>query len=140
MLLSLITAGYYRALPYRSSKLKSQVKGASNTLIEQFIGQGYSEDEAIAKTSAIFDDDITPTINYLADRANLYSIKPILLLDLAQISSDGSGSKIWAGVGGGVQMTVVNARFETGYMQTIAPSTDASNGNFFLRFLFQDFF
>jgi hypothetical protein len=123
-----------------SSKLKSQVKGASNTLIEQFIGQGYSEDEAIAKTSAIFDNDITPTINYLADRANLYSIKPILLFDLAQISSDGLGSKIWAGVGGGVQMNVVNARLETGYMQTIAPATDSSNGNFFLRFTFQDFF
>ncbi len=122
-----------------SSKLKSQVKGASNTLIEQFIEQGYSEDEAIAKTSAIFDNDITPTINYLADRANLYSIKPILLFDVAQISSDGLGSKIWAGVGGGVQLNVVNARLETGYMQTIAPATDSSNGNFFLRFLFQDF-
>jgi hypothetical protein len=123
-----------------SSKLKSQVKGASNTLIEQFIGQGYSEDEAIAKTGAIFDDDITPTINYLADRANIYSIKPILLFDVAQISGSDGGSKIWAGVGGGVQMNVVNARLETGYMQTISPATDSSNGNFFLRFLFQDFF
>jgi hypothetical protein len=62
------------------------------------------------------------------------------LFDVAQISSDGLGSKIWAGVGGGVQMNVVNARLETGYMQTIAPATDSSNGNFFLRFTFQDFF
>jgi hypothetical protein len=122
------------------SKLKSQVKGASNTLIEQFIGQGDSEDEAIAKTRAIFDDDITPTVNYLADRANIYSIKPILLFDVAQISGSDGGSKVWAGVGGGVQMNIVNGRLETGYMQTIAPATDSSNGNFFLRFLFQDFF
>jgi hypothetical protein len=124
-----------------SSKLKSQVKGASNTLIEQFIGKGDSEAEAIAKTKAIFDNDITPTINYLADRANLYSIKPILLVDVAQIGgSDSLGSKILAGVGGGVQMNIVNGRLETGYMQTIAPATDSSNGNFFLRFTFQDFF
>jgi hypothetical protein len=123
-----------------SSKLKSQVKGASNTLIEQFISHGYSEKEAIAKTNAIFENDITPTINYLADRANLYSIKPILLFDVAQISGNDGGSKVWAGVGGGVQMNIVNARLETGYMQTIAPAADTSNGNFFLRFVFQNFF
>ncbi len=69
------------------------------------------------------------------------SIKPILLFDLAQISGgDGLGIQVWAGVGGGIQVNVVNARLETGYMQTIAPASDSSTGNFFRRFLFQDFF
>jgi hypothetical protein len=121
------------------SRIKGQFNGASNTLIEKFIKEGDSEDEAIAKTRALFDNEITPTINYLTDRANIYSVKPILLLDVAQISSDILGSKIWAGIGGGLQLNVVNGRLETGYMQTITPA-DSSNGNFFLRFTFQDFF
>ena len=37
------------------------------------------------------------------------------MLDVVQIAGDGVGSKIWAGVGGGVQMNIVNAKFETGY-------------------------
>lgn len=65
----------------------------------------------------------------------------MLLFDVAQISgSDGLGSTVWAAVGGGIQVNIVNGRLETGYMQTVAPASDASIGNFFLRFVFQDFF
>lgn len=109
---------------------------------DDLIKKGYPNNrETNARARRVFDNEVTPTINYLVDRASLYSIKPILLFDVAQIGgNDGLGSKIWAGVGGGVQMNIVNARLETGYMQTIAPATDTSNGNFFLRFTFQDFF
>jgi hypothetical protein len=116
-------------------------KSSIGEMKKNLINRGYPDNEETAAKAAInFDNEITPTINYLTDRANLYSIKPILLFDLAQISGNDGGSKVWAGVGGGVQMNVVNGRLETGYMQTIAPATDSSNGNFFLRFLFQDFF
>jgi hypothetical protein len=63
------------------------------------------------------------------------------MLDVTQIGdSDGLVSTIWAGLGGELQMNIVNAKFEIGYMQTIAPLTDSSVGNFSLRFVFQDFF
>lgn len=127
------------ALVKRSTSvaMQSSLKAIEGDLIRR----GYPKNEETkARARRVFENEITPTINYLTDRANLYSIKPILLFDVAQISNDGLGSKIWAGVGGGVQMNVVNARLETGYMQTIAPAADASNGNFFLRFTFQDFF
>lgn len=109
---------------------------------KDLIGRGYPNNKEIkAMAKQIFDREITPAINYLIDRANLYSIKPMLMLDdVAQIPGDEVGSKIWAGVGGGVQINIVKAKFETGYMQTLAPSTDSSIGNFFLRFVFKDFF
>jgi hypothetical protein len=133
-------------VPILLSVLVKQVAVAGmNTSIrainKDLIGRGYpNNEETKAMAKQIFDREITPAINYLTDRANLYSIKPMLMLDLAQIAGDGVGSKIWAGVGGGVQINIVNAKFETGYMQTIAPSTDSTIGNFFLRFVFQDFF
>ena len=75
------------------------------------------------------------------DKANLFSVKPMLLVDVAQISgSDSLGSTVWAAVGGGIQVNVVNGRLEAGYMQTVAPAADTSVGNFFLRLVFQDFF
>jgi Omp85 superfamily domain len=115
---------------------------ASIQAIERdLIKRGYPKNkETTAMARKVFDNEIIPSINYLTDRANLYSIKPILLFDVAQISGSDGGSNVWAGIGGGVQINVVNGRLETGYMQTIAPATDSSNGSFFLRFLFQDFF
>jgi Omp85 superfamily domain len=109
---------------------------------QDLIRRGYPDNEATTTIARkVFDNDIVPTINYLFDRANLYSVKPMLLFDVAQLSGgDGLGSNTRAAVGGGLQLNIVNGRLETGYLHTIAPATDSSNGNFFLRFLFQDFF
>lgn len=125
------------------SALKGQVRSAQNGIIEDLVeNQGYpdnEETEAIAER--IVNRDIAPTVNYLADRANIYAIKPMLLFDVAQISgNNGLGSRTWAAMGAGIQVNVVTGRLETGYMQTITPASDSSNGNFFLRIVFQDFF
>jgi hypothetical protein len=130
-------------LPELVKRVTNAGLNSSVGAIEQdLIRRGYPKNpETRRMARKVFENEVAPSINYLVDRANLYSVKPILLFDLAQISGgDGLGSKVWAGVGGGIQVNVVNARLETGYMQTIAPATDSSTGNFFLRFLFQDFF
>ena len=122
--------------------IKGQVQGGQQVMIDDLVGnQGYSEAEAEAITDRLFKNEINPTINYLVDKANLFSVKPMLLVDVAQISgSDSLGSTVWAAVGGGIQVNVVNGRLEAGYMQTVAPAADTSVGNFFLRLVFQDFF
>ena len=117
---------------------KDTIKAIKNDLIKR----GYPDNEDTTTIARkIYDDEIIPTINYVTDRANLYSIKPMLLFDVAQISGDnGLGSTLWAAVGGGIQINIVNGRLEAGYMQTIAPASDSSIGNFFLRLVFQDLF
>ncbi|MCA6517608.1 MAG: hypothetical protein IM556_02980 [Pseudanabaena sp. M110S1SP2A07QC] len=125
------------------SALKGQIRAVQNSIFVDLVdNQGYPENEETeALAQRIVNREIAPTINYLTDRANLYSVKPMLLFDVAQISgNDGLGSRTWAAVGGGIQVNVVNGRLEMGYMQTVAPASDSSIGNFFLRLVFQDFF
>ena len=120
---------------------KSVIEGSLITFSDRFINQGYSEKDADMMADQIVNNEIAPMINYITNRANLYSVKPMLLFDLAQISGDnGLGSTLWAAVGGGIQVNIVNGRLEAGYMQTIAPASDSSIGNFFLRLVFQDLF
>jgi hypothetical protein len=109
---------------------------------KDLIKRGYPDNEkTAAMASNFFDNEVIPTIHYVTDRANLYSIKPMLLFDVAQISgNNGLGSNIWAALGAGIQVNIVNGRLETGYMQTIAPASNSSIGNFFLRFVFQNLF
>jgi hypothetical protein len=46
---------------------------------KDLIGRGYpNNEETKAMARQIFDRKITPTTNYLTDRANIYSIKPIV--------------------------------------------------------------
>ena len=79
-------------------------------------------------------------ITYVTDRANILSIKPLLLFDLAQLHQLGLQNKTWTSAGAGIQLSVVIARLEIGYMHTISPKSDSKKGNFFLRFVFQNFF
>jgi hypothetical protein len=62
------------------------------------------------------------------------------MADVAGIDTPGTGSRTLAGLGGGIQFTVVTARFEAGYMRTINPSAGDNRGNFFLRLTFQNLF
>jgi hypothetical protein len=120
--------------------IKGAVKMAKETIIVDLIDKrGFPENEETeAIAERIVNRDIAPAVDYLADRANLYAIKPMLLFDVAQISGS-SGSKLWTAAGAGVQVNIVNGRFETGYMQTISPASDSGTGNFFVRLLFENF-
>jgi hypothetical protein len=125
--------------------LKKQVnsKGTRKFFYNYLIEHGFSQANADAEVRKTFDRELIPVTNYLVDQANLYSIRPLLLVDVAGLGSASPDLQaVWTGVGGGLQFSLVNAVVEFGYLQTVAPSKDASRGNFFARFRFGelDFF
>ena len=101
--------------------------------------QGLSADEAARKAKSIL-QEVTPAARFIIDEANLYSIKPLLMLDAAGLSGEGASSETWLAVGGGVQLTVVTAKFEAGYMRTVSGPTFGQQGNAFVRLVFQNLF
>jgi hypothetical protein len=109
----------------------------ANDLVQS---SGLSDEEADIKAQAIVDKDINPTLRYLARRANVYSVKPIVFFDLAQMNRRNSGDETWGAAGAGLQLNIVNAKLDLGYMQTLFPSADKSKGNFLMRFTVQNFY
>lgn len=123
------------------SAVKAQVKTAQSFIADDLaLNGGLSDDAADSTAAAIVNKDIRPTIDYLADRANIYSVKPIVFFDLGEINKRNADNKIWAATGVGLQINIVNARFNIGYLQTLFPKVDASKGNFLLQFSVQNFY
>jgi hypothetical protein len=120
--------------------LKRSVSSAKNPLVSILERRGLSPEEAAAQADTIF-DEITPAVDYIADQANLYAIKPLLMLDVAGLMGTGSREEpVWLAFGGGVQLTVVTARFEAGYMHTLTGPVHDERGAFFFRLVFQNLF
>ena len=131
--------------PRRSTladKLKGAVNFSKSWIIQDMIDrQGFPDnDQTVSMAEKIVAKDIRPTVNYLADRANVYAFKPLLFFDLANIGAHQLKNQTWGALGTGVQINVVNARLETGYVHTLFPSYDAGKGNFILRFTLQNFY
>jgi hypothetical protein len=101
--------------------------------------QGLSAAEAAEKAKRIL-QEVTPATRFIIDDANIYSIKPLLMMDAAGLSGQGGSSETWLAVGGGVQLTVVTAKFEAGYMHTLSGPTFGQKGNAFVRLVFQNLF
>jgi len=102
-------------------------------------GQGLSATEAARQAKQIL-GEVTPAARFIINDANLYSIKPLLMVDAAGMSGQGGSSETWLAVGGGVQLTVVTAKFEAGYMRTLSGPTFGQEGNAFVRLVFQNLF
>jgi hypothetical protein len=87
---------------------------------------------------------VIPAVNNLVDNVNIFSVRPFVAVDIAQlgatISSYGFAKSTYVGVGGGLQANLVGTSLEMGYMQSVAPSSSYSEGNFFLRFVLKDLF
>jgi hypothetical protein len=101
--------------------------------------QGLNATDAAEKAKRIL-QEVTPAARFIIDDANLYSIKPLLMMDAAGLSGQGGSSETWLAVGGGVQLTVVVAKFEAGYMHTLSGPTFGQKGNAFVRLVFQNLF
>jgi hypothetical protein len=99
-----------------------------------------SEAQAEAEARRIIAKDIRPPVEYLADQANIYSVKPVIFFDIAQMKHQQLGLKTWMGVGGGLQFNIVIACLEVGYMETFASDEDNGKGNFIVRFKLQNFY
>lgn len=112
----------------------------TNMLAATLKKEGMSAGEAEKKAEKIL-DEVRPATHFIIDNANLYSIKPLLMFDAAGMTGRGGNSgETWLAAGGGVQVTVVVAKFEFGYMHTLSGPTSGNRGNVFGRLVFQNLF
>jgi hypothetical protein len=120
--------------------LKAQVD--NNQLLKQVLmRQGLSERAAAAEQERVM-KSIRPAVHFLADQANLWSVKPVVFFDYAhtysQPQANPNGS--WPAAGGGVQLTIVIAQLQAGYIHSIMDGSGPSPGNFIFRLTFQNLF
>jgi len=120
--------------------LKSQGSCAKNTLALNYKMQGLSASDAATKAAKDL-SGVNSILEFLADRANLISVKPLLMFDAAGIYRSGIPDEHPRyGIGGGVQLTVVIARVEVGYMAGLHRFPTDPPGNFIMRLVFQNLF
>jgi len=102
--------------------------------------EGMSADDAEKRAGEIL-GEIRPATRFIIDDANVYSVKPLLMFDAAGITDRGiSSGETWLAAGGGVEVTIVIAKLQVGYMRTISGPTFGSRGNVFVRLVFQNLF
>jgi hypothetical protein len=101
---------------------------------------GLSEEEADKKAAKIF-GEIRPGVKYLTNHAKLYALKPLLMFDAARLARFGTGGyQTRYAVGGGLQLTVVVAKFEGGYLRTLNSVPGDQRGTVLFRLVFQNLF
>jgi hypothetical protein len=120
--------------------LKTQVAQGERLLRSSLTRQGIAPDDAAAQARATW-KEIQPVADFIADQANLFSVKPLLMLDVAQISGAADGnSRVRVAIGGGLQLTIVVARLEIGYLYAAQRAPGDDRGNVFVRLTFQNLF
>jgi hypothetical protein len=89
----------------------------------------------------LFAQEILPVTDFIADHANIVSVKPLVMFDAAHVGLSGSfDNRTRYGVGGGLQVDVVLARFEFGYLTGINRATGDVSGHFTGRLIMRRFF
>jgi len=112
----------------------------TNMLTAALKKEGMSPGEAEKKAVGIL-DEVRPATYFIIEQANLFSIKPLLMFDAAGMTRSGDRTRnTWLAAGGGVQVTIVIAKFEFGYMYTLSGPTFGNRGNVFGRLVFQNLF
>ncbi len=126
-----------------STTLRGLVDFGVNTgeaaLSSSFEDEGLSSDEADAKAAKVF-SQIKPGIKYLTYYAKIYSLKPLVMFDAARMTRNESDSQSRYSVGGGVELTVVIAKFQAGYMHAINRFEGEKRGNLVFRLVFTNLF
>jgi len=110
-----------------------------NMLAATLKAEGMSDAEANAKAWRLL-AEVRPATQFIINNANLYAIKPLLMVDVAGMTGSSSASTTWLAAGGGVQLTIVIAKFEAGYMHTFSGPTFGNRGNVFVRLVFENLF
>ncbi|MDQ6859860.1 MAG: hypothetical protein M3032_01705, partial [Verrucomicrobiota bacterium] len=114
--------------------LKNKASDSIAFYATELEAEGVPPDEALARAQSMY-GEVRPAIEYIADRANAYALKPLLMCDVAGEEDE----RVQAAVGGGLQLTIVTAKMELGYMQTVAGANSGA-GNFFARIVFENIF
>ncbi|MDB5802675.1 MAG: hypothetical protein JWL63_3614 [Rhodocyclales bacterium] len=120
--------------------MNSQVDVSGPAFMERtLMSQGVPGADAHAQAQKAF-AEVGPAAHFVINDANIFAIRPLLMVDAAGLSSDQASAR-WLAIGAGVSVTVVTARFEAGYMQTIAaPSSEKKSGALFARLVFENIF
>lgn len=118
--------------------IKNQAKSGQTILRKIYEKQGVPQ--AADKARREF-KSINSALNFLVDQANIYSLKPLFMFDAARINGAGDfDGRTRYGVGGGLQLTLVVAKFEAGYIHTVRRTLGDDRGNFVMRLFFQNLF
>ncbi|MFB3825496.1 MAG: hypothetical protein ACE15B_01960 [Bryobacteraceae bacterium] len=111
------------------------VNSAENVLAAHYRMRGGMTEAEAARQAARDIASIRGPVTYLANYANIFAVKPLIMMDAARA---GPGTRCAAG--GGIQVIVVTARFEAGYVRTLNRAAGESRGNLVLRLVFQNIF
>ncbi len=120
--------------------LKGQVDLGKAFLAKRYRQQGLSSAEADAAATRDL-ASARPVVEFVADHANLYSVKPLIMYDFVRADHGVFGTSTASSVGGGLELTLVVAKFRIGYAQTIANGfSQRRPGNVVLGLRFTNFF
>jgi len=116
------------------------VDSAVEALSETLQSEGLSKEEADKKAEKMF-KQIRPGINYLADYAKVFALKPLVMFDAARQTRQGTlNAQTRYAFGGGLQLTIVVAKFEIGYLHAVRRFQGDPRGNLVARLVFQNLF
>jgi hypothetical protein len=119
--------------------LKNQGASAARILQKIFEKQGLTKQEARAKADREL-QGIGSALRFIADQANIYSLKPLVMFDAARIGAPRNLNPTRYAIGAGIQLTIVVAKFEAGYLHTINRMNGDPRGSFMMRLVFQNLF
>ena len=90
----------------------------------------------------IIDLEGKQAVDFLCYDADLYSLKPVLLLDTAWLGApSGFSDRTVASVGGGLEATIVVVNFDVIYAHTVYDSSNQNtNGNLIFQLSYQKIF
>ncbi|HVF23011.1 MAG TPA: hypothetical protein VM941_08055, partial [Pyrinomonadaceae bacterium] len=88
----------------------------------------------------LFDNEILPITDFIADHANIIAVKPLVLFDVAHLGPGGTNNETRFGLGGGFQIDIVMARFELGYVSSLNRVSGDPRGTFFGRLILRRLF
>ena len=114
-------------------------KSAVSFIQAALIQQGVPAKEAQKRAQALVDREIAPPVNYIADNANIYSLKPLMLFDVAELTGP-TASRHLESAGGGIEFMIVNFALQAGYARTLNSQPGDRKGNVILNLQFRNFF
>jgi hypothetical protein len=99
-----------------------------------------AEPIAANRAKKLIELDVAPTMRFISRHANLFAVKPMIMLDAAYLRGDAGERRQRFAAGGGIQLVMVTARAEIGYMRSLPTFRGESKGNFVFRMTFQNLF
>ncbi|MCU1333151.1 MAG: hypothetical protein JWM08_2143 [Candidatus Angelobacter sp.] len=118
---------------------KSGTVSAVSFIQAALVRQGVPAKEAQKQAKALVNREIARPVNYIADHANIYSLKPLVLFDVAMLSGP-TASRHLESAGGGIEFMIVNFAFQGGYARTLHSQPGDRKGNLVLNLQFRNFF